>query len=101
MEEELKPVSLTLIPRLILHVNSPGMTDATVTVAPHRVNVSVMQVVSISSLPSPIGTSTCFVIWIEEEENARGIVLLAGTKALLIFGPRMKRAMCAARDIIV
>lgn len=32
------------------------MTDATVTSAPHRVNVSVIQVVSISSLPSPMGT---------------------------------------------
>ena len=38
------------------------MTDATVTCAPQRVNVSVIQVVSISSLPSAMGTRTRFDI---------------------------------------
>ena len=45
------------MPRLIVHVSSP-VTDATVTLAPARTSVSVMQVVSISSEPSAIGTST-------------------------------------------
>jgi hypothetical protein len=53
----------TLIPRLILQTSSPsGMTEATVTFAPKRVKVSVMHVVSISSDPSAIGTSTFFDI---------------------------------------
>ena len=40
------------------HSSRPGITDATVTVAPARTSVSVMHAVSISSLSSAIGTST-------------------------------------------
>ena len=51
------------MPRLILHTSAPsGLTLATVTDAPHRARVSVMQVVSISSLSSAIGTNTVTVV---------------------------------------
>ena len=50
------------MPRLILQTRGStvldSMTDATHTLAPNRTKVSVIQVVSISSLPSAIGTST-------------------------------------------
>ena len=49
----------TLSPRLIVHV-VVASTDATVTSAPARTRVSVMQQVSISSEPSAIGTRTRF-----------------------------------------
>ena len=58
----------TLIPRLMVQTKlSPGMTDAIVTEAPNLVNVSVIHVVSISSLPSAIGTRTFFFDIFREE----------------------------------
>ena len=51
---------LTFIPLLMVHTRS-GITDATTTLAPNRAKVSVIQVVSISSLPSAMGTSTRLV----------------------------------------
>lgn len=48
-------------PRLIVQ-RSEEETEATVTLAPNRVNVSVMHEVSISSEPSAMGTSTVFVV---------------------------------------
>lgn len=45
------------------------MTEATVTSAPQRVRVSVMQVVSISSLPSAIGTRTRLDISTADEDK--------------------------------
>ena len=48
----------TLSPRDILHVVLPGITEASVTKHPARTRVSWMPVVSISSEPSAIGTST-------------------------------------------
>ena len=61
----------TLIPRLMVQTKlSPGMTDAIVTEAPNLVNVSVIHVVSISSLPSAIGTRTFFDMFRElDDEN--------------------------------
>lgn len=63
----------TLMPRLILHTKLPFITDATVTSAPNRVRVSVIQVVSTSSDPSPMGTRTFFdmasFVAVETERN--------------------------------
>ncbi len=47
------------------------MTDAVVTSAPKRVRVSVMHVVSISSDPSAMGTSTFFDILKADVRKAR------------------------------
>lgn len=79
---------LTLMPRLIVHVKDPSfLTDAIVTSAPKRVNVSVIDVVSISSEPSAIGTNTFFVmsVVVVEPAKERSIKLLFNegvTKAL-------------------
>lgn len=60
------------MPRLILQMSSPpGMTDAVVTSAPKRVSVSVMHVVSISSEPSAMGTSTRLDILKADVRKAR------------------------------
>ncbi len=63
----------TLMPLLILQTSSPpGMTEAVVTSAPKRVRVSVMHVVSISSDPSAMGTSTRFdILRADVWKNAR------------------------------
>ena len=67
----------TLMPRLILQMSWPsGMTEAVVTSAPKRVRVSVMQVVSISSDPSAIGTSTRLDILRAEDAKARLAVVV-------------------------
>ncbi len=53
--------AMILIPRDILHTRSPsGLTLATTTSAPNLVRTSVMQVVSISSESSAMGTNTRF-----------------------------------------
>ena len=70
---------LTFIPRLMVHTKL-GMTDATTTLAPNLVNVSVMQVVSISSLPSAIGTRTRFVDILSEEEKERASFVRDGAR---------------------
>ncbi len=57
------------------------MTDAVVTSAPKRVRVSVIQVVSISSDPSAIGTSTRLDILRAEDVKARlAVVVLCERK---------------------
>jgi hypothetical protein len=71
---------LTLIPRLIVQRrSSSGLTDAIVTAAPNLVNVSVIQVVSISSLPSAIGTNTFFDMFrdvVVDDANLAKLLLL-------------------------
>ena len=64
------------MPRLILHTNSSFMTDATVTSAPNRVNVSVIQVVSTSSDPSPIGTRTLLDDDDDDDDMAASLVVV-------------------------
>ena len=51
---------MIFIPLDMTQHNSPGSTLATVTLAPALTSVSTMHVVSISSLPCPIGTRTDF-----------------------------------------
>jgi hypothetical protein len=55
------------------------MTEAMVTLAPNRVNVSVMHVVSISSDPSPMGTRTFFDMsrFVVKERTTRLVVVKA------------------------
>ena len=87
---------LTLIPRLMVHTRS-GMTDATVTLAPKRAKVSVMQVVSISSLPSPMGTRTRLAVIlridVDREAEKRG-----ATKACDLRVPASAKAIRLERD---
>ena len=64
---------------------SPGMTEAIVTEAPNLVNVSVIHVVSISSLPSAIGTRTFFDMFSEELVDDENFLLLL---LLLLMRPK-------------
>ena len=71
---------------------SPGMTDAIVTEAPNLVNVSVIHVVSISSLPSAIGTRTFFFDIFREEvvDDEKFFLLLMLSLLLLLLLVRPK-----------
>ena len=89
----------TLMPRLILHTSCPsGITDAVVTSAPKRVSVSVMHVVSISSDPSAIGTSTRLDILRAEDVRARSVVVCGGDEKKKPCDP-LPNARTAAKTI--
>jgi hypothetical protein len=74
-----------------------GITDATVTLAPKRARVSVIQVVSISSLPSAMGTRTrlvdMFALRMDEDRN---VERLGVTKACDL--PTSAKATRLGRD---